>query len=412
MTNTDTKTIPNGWKETTLGEVASLVKDAWKPGDEDTNYIGLEHITEKELTLNGVGRSIALESNKFRFCAGDVLFGKLRPYFRKVVVPNFDGVCSTDIWVLRANEGFDQKFLFYFMANPVLVDKTMGANTGTHMPRADWGYLANTEWNTPSIPEQRAIAAVLSSLDGKIELLREENKTLEAIAQAMFKEWFVNFNFPNADGKPYKTFGGKMVDSELGEIPAGWSVGRFTDVSSILGGGTPKTDVPKYWNGDIPFFTPKDARDDVYCLGTEKTITKEGFDDCNSRMYPKNTVFITARGTVGKCALASRDMAMNQSCYALVGKDTSNLFVYLATKDLLETFLKRATGAVFDAITTETFSSLDMVIPPEQKVKDFTEIIEPMFNKVLSNSLSVQTLSASRDALLPKLMKGEIRVGI
>lgn len=398
----------SAWRETKLGDIAEIVKDAWKPSDEKQAYVGLEHINEQELALNGVGSSDGLESNKFRFKAGDILFGKLRPYFRKVVVPSFDGVCSTDIWVIRAKQNNDQRFLFYFMANPVLIDKSMGASTGSRMPRADWNFLSETYWNVPEQAEQRAIAAILSSLDDKIELLQAQNKTLEEMAQRLFKEWFVDFNFPNENGEPYKKSGGKMVESEYGEIPEGWKTKSYSDLVNVLSGGTPKTDVPEYWNGQIPFFTPKDAKDTFYVDTTEKYITKAGLSACNSKLYPKDTVFITARGTVGKCALALRDMAMNQSCYALVGKDISNLFVFLLTKQLIDVIKKSASGAVFDAITVSTFNSLHVALGDRQVTDRFEALIRPMFNKIANNTEEIFKLAELRDELLPKLMNGEI----
>ncbi|MBI3794843.1 MAG: GIY-YIG nuclease family protein, partial [Nitrospinae bacterium] len=191
-----TQTIPKGWTITTLGEVAEIIKDQWNPGDAEQKYIGLEHISQGDLRINGYGFSSKLESNKFCFKNGDVLFGKLRPYFRKVWMATFSGICSTDIWVIRSKKGYDQSYLFYFMANPIVIDKSSGASTGTKMPRADWGFLGNTEWGFPNISEQKAIAAVLAALDDKIELLRKQNKTLENIAQTLFKRWFVDFEFP------------------------------------------------------------------------------------------------------------------------------------------------------------------------------------------------------------------------
>mgnify|MGYP001247305559 FL=1 len=130
------------WKEYKLDQIAHLVKDTFKPNAEESlPYIGLEHIEEQQLRLNSIGHSSEVISNKFYFQPNDVLFGKLRPYFRKVVQPKFKGVCSTDIWVLRAKQGFDQDFLYYFVANKDFVDLSNNADTGTRMPRADWDFM-------------------------------------------------------------------------------------------------------------------------------------------------------------------------------------------------------------------------------------------------------------------------------
>ena len=183
--------VQNNWKECKLGDIAKLSKKTWKVGDELMPYIGLEHIEESKLRLNSIGSSENVASNKFRFQADDTLFGKLRPYFRKVIKPNFDGVCSTDIWVLNPQKGIDKDFLFYFFANQELVDISYSASSGTRMPRADWDFLSQTVWNIPSIEEQKEIAEVLSSLDDKIDLLHRQNQTLESLAQTLFRQWFI-----------------------------------------------------------------------------------------------------------------------------------------------------------------------------------------------------------------------------
>lgn len=160
----------SGWKECKLSEVASLVKETCIPKQGDhLPYIGLEHIQEQGLRLLSVGNFDSVTSQKFCFKPNDVLFGKLRPYFRKVVKPDFTGVCSTDIWVVRAKEGNDQNFIFYFSANKEFVDTANSGDSGTRMPQADWNFLKDTAWQFPPLPEQRAIAAVLSSLDDKID---------------------------------------------------------------------------------------------------------------------------------------------------------------------------------------------------------------------------------------------------
>ncbi len=218
--------IPEGWEDMPLADMAELIKDGYRPtGSDHLLYIGLEHINQQSLSLNSIGHSTEVESNKFVFQSGDILFGKLRPYFRKVYRPRFNGVCSTDIWVVRAKDDIDQGFLFYFMANRDFVDLASSGSSGTRMPRADWGYLKETSWKKPPINEQRAIAKILSDLDAKIELNHQMNKTLESIAQAIFKQWFVDFEFPGYE----KT---KFVNG----LPEGWREGKFGELTKIQPG--------------------------------------------------------------------------------------------------------------------------------------------------------------------------------
>lgn len=183
----------------------------------------------------------------------------------------------------------------------------------------------------------------------------------------------------------------------------------FTDLIQILGGGTPKTGESKYWNGNIPFFTPKDVGS-PYTLATEKTITEDGLSHCNSRLYPANTVFVTARGTVGKIGLAGVPMAMNQSCYALAGKNLHQLLVYFYTLKAVDRLKHKASGAVFDAIITRDFETEQVFKLSEDDTNTFIKIAEPMYQSILNNSVENQRLVALRDSLLPKLMSGEIDV--
>jgi len=183
----------------------------------------------------------------------------------------------------------------------------------------------------------------------------------------------------------------------------------FTSVIQILGGGTPKTGNPLFWNGDIPFFTPKDVGA-PYTLTTEKMITEDGLNHCNSRLYPVNTVFVTARGTVGKVGMPGVPMAMNQSCYALVGKGIDQLMVYFYTLHTVQALKHKASGAVFDAITTRDFETETIQLIADDTAAEFLSIARPMFGQILSNSIENQRLASLRDALLPRLMNGEIDV--
>lgn len=253
----------------------------------------------------------------------------------------------------------------------------------------------------PPLDDQRRIASILSSLDRKIELNNKINADLEEMAQAIFKNWFVDF-------EPFK--GGKFVDSELGMIPEGWKVGRLTDVIKLMPGGTPKTSEPLYWdNGTIPFFSPKDVNG-VYCFATEKHITETGLNKCSSNLYPKDTIFITCRGTVGKVCLAACDMAMNQSNYAIKAIDGySQYYIFFLVKSVVERLIKKSNGAVFSAITSKDFDE-EILIPSQKAVEDFTNVIDGFFRRIFTIGTENSRLSLLRDTLLPRLMSGELEV--
>lgn len=254
----------------------------------------------------------------------------------------------------------------------------------------------------PPMEIQNKVMAILLSLDDKIELNHRINKNLEQQAQALFKSWFVDF-------EPFKD--GKFVDSELGMIPKGWKVGFYTELVDIKGGGTPKTEIKEYWNGNIPFFSPKDISSSCFILDTEKYITANGLENCNSNLFPPYTVFITARGTVGKVVMSGCEMAMNQTNYALLGKhNISQYYVYLITLQLATRLLKKANGAVFNAITTRDFTSEQIIIPFDSVIKDFSSIIRPIYENILLNEFQIKTLSQLRDTILSRLMSGELKI--
>ena len=433
--------IPEGWKMTTLGEVAELSKSQWSPGNQDYKYIGLEHINQDDLTINGFGFSSKLESNKFYFKKNDVLFGKLRPYFRKVWKAKFDGVCSTDIWVIHAKEGNSQDFIFYFFANPEIVNKSTDASIGTRMPRADWRYLRNLEYSFPPLLEQRAIAAVLSSLDDKIELLREQNKTLEAIAQAIYKRWFVDFEFPveqgnvlnsppvkdgrqpKADGvvyqegvlglKGYKS-SGKMIESELGDIPEGWRVGYLGDniIASLL-----KTGIDNFEGEKIYLDTASVQGSNIVDLKNKIIF---GQRPSRANMQPKiNSIWFAKMKNSKKALFFDTYSEWELDNFILstgfAGLDVKEYALYYLWNFIISDIFELekdnfCNGTTMQAINNENIQKMKILIPAEEILILFSNIVRPLYQKVHLNWMQIQTLSALRESLLPKLISGKIRV--
>lgn len=385
----------NNYKEIILDSAVEIMKDSWKPGDDFSKYIGLEHINENSLTLNGIGNSEELKSNKFKFKSGDILFGKLRPYFRKVVMPNFDGVCSTDIWVIRAKEGFDQKYLFYFVANPVFIDKSMGANTGTHMPRADWNFLKNTQWKFPSLPEQKQISAVLSSLDDKIELLRAQNETLEKIAQGIFKEWFVNFTI---DGKKLKLKDG---------LPEGWRIGRLTDIADFLNGFAMQKFPAKSKTDYLPVIKIKEMNSGI----TDQT-DKASKDIPDKYIVNNGDILFSWSGSLDIDIWKHGKGALNQHLFKVTSENFPKWFYFYWIKYHLPNFRQIATAkaVTMGHIQRHHLDDAQVVIPDDESLKNVNDSISPIFEKTILNNSQIQTLSRLRDTLLPKLMSGGLKL--
>lgn len=322
----------------------------------------------------------------------------------------------------------DSGYLLYLMQSQGMQEKLAGRSSGTTVMGIKQSELRKIEVTLPPIAEQCAITNILGTLDDKIELNRKQNKTLEAMARTLYKAWFVDFepvraklegrwqrsqSLPGLPMHLYDLFPDRLIDSELGEIPEGWGVGSFSDTVEIIGGGTPKTSNPGYWGGDIPWFsvvdTPKTG--EVFVVDTEKSITQEGLDGSSARLIPKGTTIISARGTVGNLAIASRDMTFNQSCYGLRGADgTGDYFVYLLAMQMVSQLKSMAHGSVFSTITRQTFEATQRPEPPPAIFQEFEKYVAPWFEVILSNVESSRSLAQLRDTLLPKLISGELRV--
>ncbi len=259
--------------------------------------------------------------------------------------------------------------------------------------------------NIPSLEKQKELVKEYHAITDRIKLNESLNQKLEDTAQTIYKEWFVNFEFPDKNGKPYKSNSGEMVycDELVMEIPKEWDIVPYTYMVDLKGGGTPSTEVDEYWDGEIPFFTPKDISSSVYSIDTEKNITHLGFENSSTKIYPKNTVFITARGTVGSIAMASKDMAMNQSCYAAIGKEINQYFVYQHTKETLDILKNHANGGVFGALVTRDFEQISVLKPDAKTIYEFGERLKKLFEHILIKQNENFKLHELKEVLLSKM---------
>ena len=330
---------------------------------------------------------------------------------------------GTTIWRSLDKDLLDQRYLYFYMSSRIFQDRLFSEVGHT----STFDYVSLTQQRTlpvviPEIRLQRQIAHILGTLDDKIELNRKTNETLEAMAKALFKSWFVDFDpvRAKAEGRPTglpaeisDLFPDSFEDSELGEIPSGWECCSFTQLVEVISGGTPKTSVDEYWNGSINWFSVVDAPSgcDCWVIQTEKSITPQGLDNCSSKLLPTSTTIISARGTVGKVCLTGQDMAMNQSCYGLRSKAANGeYFCFYLTKSLVEILEARAHGSVFSTITRDTLDGVSTISPPLEVIQSFNGIAGALLGKIKNNLDDNRMLGNQRDALLPKLISGEIRI--
>lgn len=309
---------------------------------------------------------------------------------------------------LCTNQGFksfivdedkiNNEYLYYLLKSNI--DRIKSLGTGSTFAEVSASILKSFEIEIPDLPTQRQIAQILSSLDDKIELNLQMNRTLEAMAQAIFKEWFVNFNFPGFDGE--------LVDG----LPKGWRKGKLGDIIDVKGGTTPSTSVDEYWNGDNYWTTPKDLSNaqSPVLIDTERKITDLGVKQISSGVLPKGTLLLSSRAPIGYLAISQVPISINQGYIAIQGKAVSNLFMLFWLKENMEAVKSKANGSTFQEISKSNFKLIDISIPSVEVLQRFDEVIDPVFRKIVENVYSNLSLTQTRDTLLPKLMSGKMRL--
>lgn len=280
-------------------------------------------------------------------------------------------------------------FLKYYFQDDTGQHELQSRASGTTVFGIKASVLKKVPVSLPPLPEQKAIAAVLSSLDDKIDLLHRQNKTLEAMAETLFKQWFVV------------------------EAREDWEEGILDDVISVKGGTTPSTKEPDYWNGDIHWTSPRDLSShvSVFLFDTARKITEKGLSQIGSGLLPAGTVLLSSRAPIGYLAITEIPIAINQGYIAIIcDKIVSNYFIYLWCKTNLEEIKNSGNGSVFQEISKSVFKEMTVIIPPNNLLSKFDEIVLPIFLKIKTNQNQIQTLKTLRDNLLPKLMSGDVRV--
>ena len=382
------------WTQTTLSAVSDIQTGPFGSQLHAADYVVSgtpaimpQNIVNGRISTNGIARVSNKDIKRLvKYCVqpGDIVFSRRGDVERHALITANEStwLCGTGCLRVRPNSSLIKpEYLHYYLSTPASCAWISGHAHGSTMPNLNTTILGETPIKFPNRDMQIRICGILTALDAKIDCNSRINDNLHQQAQALFSHFYERAT----------------------------NCITFTSIIQVLGGGTPKTSEPTYWNGRIPFFTPKDVGC-PYTLMTEKTITEDGLNHCNSRLYPVNTVFVTARGTVGKVGLSGYPMAMNQSCYALVGNGIDQLLVYFYTLETVNALKHKASGAVFDAITTKDFSSENVMQLSESDACIFLSIASPLFATILSNCLENQRLVSLRDTLLPKLMSGEIDV--
>ena len=385
------------WKEYKLGEICTKITSGGTPKTSEASYydgnipwlntkeVNFNRIekTEKYITEEGYNNSSAKWIPK-----GSVIIAMYGATAAKVAYSLIDlttnqACCN----LIIDNDIADSQFVYYYIQSSY--EELLNLACGAAQQNLNVGVIANFQILLPPLEEQIRIASILSSLDDKIDLLHRENKTLEAMAETLFRQWF------------------------LEEAKEDWEEGKLGDILSVKGGTTPSTKEPSFWDGDIAWTSPRDVTtlNGLYLFETEKRITQRGLEQISSGLLPSGTLLMSSRAPVGVLAFAEIPLAINQGYIAILDdKGYSKEFIYLWLKTNMDLVHSYSNGSTFMEISKSAFKSLDISIPSKNEVECFVQEVKPYFEKIRTNEIQIRTLTKTRDGLLPKLMSNEINI--
>lgn len=324
---------------------------------------------------------------------------------------------SQDIALVKCKVGkIDPTFCYYLISSRLVRNQLSVAAQQTKIRHTSPDKIkACTVW-IPELDDQKAIGRLLASLDEKIQLNKRINDNLEAMAKQLYDCWFVQFDFPNEDGKPYKSSGGAMVWNERlkREIPVGWQVENLIDFAEIKNGATPSTTDDANYGGNIVWITPKDLSDQQskFVYQGERNITKQGFDSCSTSMLPTNSVLMSSRAPIGLVSIAKHEVCTNQGFKSFIPKNMENsIYLYYYIKHHIKQIEQLGTGTTFKEVSRDDLCKFPiLVVGANETYKQWIELQDKIANKQFVLKKEIAALTKQRDELLPLLMNGQASV--
>ncbi len=361
------------------------------------------------------GYEIASYSSGPKFRNGDTLVAKITPClengktaFVDILDENEVAFGSSEFIVLRATEHTFPLFIYYFARSPLFRERAISCMEGTSgRKRVNENTLKNFEFNFPNLSTQKSIAKVLSDLDAKIEVNHRINDELESLAKTIYDYWFVQFDFPDGEGKPYKSSGGKMVYNEevKREIPEGWEVKKLSDIANITMGQSPSGTSYNETGEGMIFF--QGSTDFGWRFPENRVYTTEP-----SRFAKEDDILLSVRAPVGTMNIAMNDCCIGRGLSALNSKDNFSSFLIYQMNYFKKKFdYLNSVGTTFGSLTKDELFNLELVYPEHSVLIRFEEIVSKLDAKIKINTKQNRELSALRDWLLPMLMNGQVGVG-
>ena len=405
MNNQAGVTLPAGWKVLAIGELCRLRRELIEPSANGSRrYVGLEHLDSGSSRIKRWDSERGLQSTKHHFQAGDVLYGKLRPYLDKAAIAEWDGVCSTDILTLEAKPSqADAAFVSFLFHTRDFLAHASATTSGVNHPRTSWTDIATFFHPVPPLDEQRRIAAVLSNIAAGIEVQGRIVVTLKALKAATLARLFRE----GLRGEPLK-------QTEIGTIPKSWKLIRLGDHCEVKSGGTPARDIPAYWGGDIPWVKTSEI---IYrpITSTSECITRAGLENSSARVFPKGTLLMAMYGqgvTRGKVAFLEIDAATNQACAALFPTEELDCgYLYVFCAHAYDAIRELGHGANQKNLSADLIRQIQLPLPPTlSEQQGIFHVVDSIEKRLLALDQYAAALRTLFSSLLHSLMTAKIRV--
>ena len=337
------------WEQRELGEVVKRINTS-------SDCAGLPRvefgdINPEDGSLNKTVEELGRSKAGIAFSRRDVLYGKLRPYLHNWLFPEFDGIALGDFWVLRAS-GIDASYLYRLVQSKAF-DRLANISSGSKMPRADWGLMSGARFSMPASPaEQQAIGSFFSDLDNLITLRQRELDHVKLLKRGLLQKLFPK------DGSD-------VPEIRFPGFTGPWEQRKLGEVADIIGGATPDTGNPEYWDGDIDWYSPAELGDQRYADFSQRRITQLGFRSCSVKLLPANkTILFTSRAGIGKAAILRRPACTNQGFQSLVVREGTDVyFLYSMSSQIKYWAERRASGSTFLEVSGRQLARMDLRLP-------------------------------------------------
>lgn len=404
----------NEWENLRLGDLCINVTSGGTPNTQIKEYYdgNIPWLKTQEITFNrifktetyiteeGLNNSSAkwIPENSVIVAMYGATAGRIA--INKIPLTTNQACCNLTLNSEKAN----YNFVYYHLLSRF--EEIAGMAIGGAQPNLNASMVKDLKINIPQLEIQNKIAFILTTIDDKIENNRQTNQTLEEIARTLFKEWFVNFNYPNADGE--------KKHSELGEIPENWKVGSLGEIYKTTSGGTPSRNKPVYYENGMFKWVKSKELNNTFIIDTEEKITEEALKNSSAKILPKHSVLIAMYGaTVGEIAITVDDVTCNQAiCAFLPNESYPYTYIYHFLLKSKQDIIGQAVGSAQQNISQQLLLQYKLVIPPSELVNEFHKVVEPLFDKIKDNIEENETLKELRDSILPKLMSGQIFINI